>query len=131
MLDPNFARLFERALERVHGAQLNKTLWDLREARTQQHDNVVCYEIVLKPDHSWRRFMDDLSKLGEHLKAKGLSPLAGEELLITLWYEEHAHILDGRRFFDALQEIEQLGASALRARLERGPAPLALPPPQS
>lgn len=123
-------RLLEASLVSVPGMELNRTLWELRETRLQQHNNVVCYEIVLKPKQSWSGFLDHLPKLSEHLKAKGLSQRPKGELLITVWNHETAHILDGAAFFGAIQKIENLNDAQLSARMQGRTALVALPPPK-
>ncbi len=123
-------KLLQAALLSVPGMELNQALWDLREARLQQHSNVVCYEIVLEPKQRWSDFLNHLPKLSEHLKAKGLSQLPQGELLIIVWNNVTAHILDGDAFFGVIQRIENLDEAQLRARMQGRAALIALPPPK-
>ena len=112
----HFDLLLSRAHTVVDGRELNAVLSKQRDELARHHSTVFAYELVLDQGGDWSAFVSNLvPKLTEHLRVKGLGLTGGPGVLLTLWCEDRAHILDCASFFEALREIEALPKDALKS----------------
>ena len=108
--------LLSRAFRSGHGTQYNRVSYEMRESRP----SVRFYEVVLEPDARWDKLRDEVfPAMARYMRSKGLDPVTGTGLVVTLFHGERFHLLEGAEIVKAYIETERLNRAAYARRVER------------
>jgi hypothetical protein len=108
--------LLERAFHSDHGMEYNRTSHELRNERP----SIRFYEVVLGQDQTWEGFRDEVfPSLVKYMKAKGLDPVRGTGIVITVFSGERFHLIEGPDLVSAYIENERLNEAAFATRVGR------------
>jgi hypothetical protein len=107
--------ILARAFKIIPGMAYNQVRQDMSESA-----ETIFYEIVLPVEGSWDSFRDRIyPAFVRYLKSKSIDPESPSRVTVAAFFKDKCYLIDGRRFLEALMELEGLSQSALHFRILR------------
>jgi hypothetical protein len=107
--------ILAKAFKVIPGMAYNQVRQDMSES-----ERAIFYEIVLPVEGSWDGFRDRIyPAFVRYLKGKSIDPESPSEVTVAAFFKDKCYLINGRRFLEALSELEGLSQSALHFRILR------------
>lgn len=107
--------ILSKAFKVIPGMAYNQFRQDVSES-----EKTIFYEVVLPLEGSWDSFRDRVyPAFVRYLKNKSIDPESPSGVTVAAFFKDRCHLIDGRRFLEALMELEGLSQSALHFRILR------------
>jgi len=109
--------VFSKAFSTGPGMEYNRVAYELREANRGR--TFVIYEIPPTEGYSWEHLKENVyPRLASFIRSKGLDPVSGKNLVITLFSAESYYLIDGPDFMALYREMEKINSEEFACLVE-------------